>query len=213
MKYHQKLLYNRSLSLVIVGCVAFGGCNDFKKHEPLENRSLAQRMDYGRMAASEITACKNFSDLKKRLPAFSAYLERIAKEKDAKTLHDLYETLHSVMLDIMDNTRNEDRKMPYIDDLVFIGRLFEEEKTTSTKKALVFLSLPRLWQRAIILPWDKDISERIRRHTEEDFLLFLEERGFSNLSAAIKRYWYKENGALPSEKDEMEFFRSFAELY
>lgn len=210
MKYHKKSLY---IALAFAGCVALGGCSDFKKQAPLESASLAQKAEYGRMAASEITACKNFGDLKKHFSAFSAHLEKIADGKDTRALFDLYETLRPVMIGIMDNTRMENRDVPYVDDLVFLSRLFEEEKTRSARMAAVFLSLPRLQARAIILPWDEGSLEPIRRHTEKAFLLMLENNGFGKLADAIRKYWYKEDGMPPSEKDRLEFFRSFAGSY
>ncbi|MBS3068117.1 hypothetical protein J4450_05415 [Candidatus Micrarchaeota archaeon] len=202
---------SRLLVLAEVAVIALVSC---------KNISCKNKQDYdGAMpAASEridrivdkFVTCRNFDNIKKELSEFANYLVR---EKNGIALNEVYETIYANTLALM--KRSKDDSKPYVDDLTMLAQEFNQRKTHGEKMAIVFLALPRLFERELVIQISEPLGitiEQIRLTAEQDFLRMVEAYK-PELAELIRKYWYKKDKFMPTQEERLKFFEGFAKLY
>ncbi len=162
------------------------------------------------LAVERIMACRNFEDVKKELSNFAGFL---VGKRDSTVLYETYETIRKNMLAVMN--RSKDDSKPYVDDLTMLAQEFGQRKTDGEKMAIVFLALPRLFEREMTIVIQEPLGltiEQVRLTAEQDFLKIVG-RDMPKLARLMRKYWYKEEMAPPTEHDKTKFFEELAKLY
>ena len=202
MTFNKRPQVKRLISAVIVGTSLLVGPNLFAGQAPKKSTITHPG------AEAKILSSRDFRGLRRDLPEISKQLKSMNPYK----LHSTYEKTRRHMISLMQETRDQ-LNIGYVDDLKFIAKAMSETESKDEKMALIFLSLPRLFERAVVMPGDDYEHESMRRTYEQEFLKFIEKEGFGGVSKLIKTKWYKDTEYPPTEIERLEFMFAFSKSY
>lgn len=199
-------LFPKLVVLAEVAIIALVSCRNKQEYDG----AMPTVTEKSELIVDKIRACRNFEDIKKELFDFASYL---AGKKDGALFYEAYETIDANMLALM--KRSKDDNLPYVDDLRILAREFNLRKTDGEKMAIVFLALPRLFERDLIIPIERPLGitiEQLRVDAEKDFLKMVE--GYNpELAKLMRKYWYKKDKLTPTQEEQRKFFQDLAGLY
>ncbi len=212
MKSYQRTLL---IGAVAVGLAAGTGAIFKSTHRPRVESIAAEAMPHTSEAASkEILSCKSVKELGERLPAISRHLKAMRESGDAQGLRKTYEATKEHVLALMERTRVQEDSA-YIDDIHRLGGLFIATESRDERLALIFLALPRLYERVVFIEFlepEGNTIERAKLHAEDVFFNSLDDEGFREASILIRRRWYLPGQVPPDEQDMRSLFEGFANL-
>ncbi|MBU0590719.1 hypothetical protein KKF81_06075 [Candidatus Micrarchaeota archaeon] len=216
MNCNKRQPFRRFLALGCITIALATGSHNFKNMPPSIDNSTVRVRIQSLDAAEEIINCANADDLQRHLPVFSTRLHSIASANDINGLMKLRKKIDRPMLDIMNTTRVE-KGMPMADDFVFLTEMFHSTESHDEKLAIIFLALPRLYHRALVL-FDLESASSLTRNmvsSEGAFLDMLDDSSdaFKRIGAILSRYWYTVDRSFPTEDDQMQFFTEFVQSY
>ncbi|MEW6723210.1 MAG: hypothetical protein AB1324_08145 [Candidatus Micrarchaeota archaeon] len=186
---------------------------------PEATRAMQPRVERQEKRAARavrlVRSCRNLAELEERLPLIAAEIQLMCASADASPLQSFYDGIKDHIPALMERTRSA-RGVAYMDDINLIGEAFMGTDSREERLALIFLTLPRLYQRAYVLEFLEQpgvhTMERDRAEAERLFFLSIGQNGFGEASSLIRRHWYLEDGRLPRSGDMDSFFKEFCSL-
>ncbi len=217
-----KLLVSAVLAFSTFVCAFSCNSANQNKFQAPTAQVTAGKVSIIESAISEIKQCKSIVDLKKHLGNFSNYLEQAIKEKDSTGLRTLYESIEDkhILDQIMEIDWAQNPGRYYKDYLNVLGQLFSNAQSQREKLAIIFLVLPRFYNRELTMDViDKteqmgSTIEKVRLESEEEFILLIsKDPELARVADLVKKYWYKEDKTMPSEADKEAFFKELCAFY